>query len=184
MKSIEFKKQGGGVFRSFSEAGCCSRRPPECCSRQLPCLQKWACLYNMFILSLRYNGLCFAPLKQLGYASLLCGQGLAPYLGLSMFAAVSTINDAGSGFPLLRLNRGSFVSIAAILFSVQSTEDLNLHLRLRSLTLLVCHESQPSLCFQHISKGFCHRLHGSAIQNLYYFLRSTLRVSISSLLPK
>ena len=57
-------------------------------------------LYNMFIHSLRYNGLRFAPLKHLVYASLLCGQGLAPFLGLSMFAAVSSVNDAGSGFSL------------------------------------------------------------------------------------
>ena len=57
-------------------------------------------LYNMLILSLRYNGLRFAPLKQLGYASLLCGQGL--FLGLFMFAAVSTVNDAGSGFSLAK----------------------------------------------------------------------------------
>ena len=56
----------------------------------------------MFILSLRYNGLRFAPLKQLHCASLLCGQGLAPFLGLSMFAAVSTVNDAGSGFSLAK----------------------------------------------------------------------------------
>ena len=92
----------------------------------------------MFIHSLRYNGLRFNPLKQSGYVSLHCGQGLAPFLGLPLFAAVSMMPEAV--FLLLRPNRGSFVSIAAILFSVQSTEDLNLHLRLRSLTLLVYRE--------------------------------------------
>ena len=81
MKSIESNNQGGGVFRRFSEAGCCSGRPPECCSQQLPDVFKNGLLtesklYNMIIHSLRYSGLRFAPLKQLVYASLHYGQGL------------------------------------------------------------------------------------------------------------
>ena len=107
MKSIESKNQGGGVFRSFSEADCCSGSPLECCSRQLPGVLKNGLrteskLYSIFIHSLRYNSLRFTPLKQVAFASLLCGQGLAPFLSLSMLAAVSIVNDAGSGFSLAK----------------------------------------------------------------------------------
>ena len=104
MKSIESKYQGGGVFRALGRPAVAAGDLRNVVADSYRILENGlrteSKLYNTFILSLRYRGLRFAPLRHLRYASLLCGQGLAPFLGLSMFAAVSTVNDAGSGFSL------------------------------------------------------------------------------------